>query len=90
VTRWPAPGSTQGRFELYRALAETLETKFADDVIEYFQQALQDAESSHAGLVAAQKSPRRWERRGLTTKSNGKLCAILCGLFRISQSCPNC
>jgi hypothetical protein len=38
-------------FELYRALAETLEAKFADDVIEYFQQARQDSDSK--GLRAA-------------------------------------
>jgi hypothetical protein len=36
------------RFELYRTLSETLEAKFADDVIEYFQQARQDSKGSHA------------------------------------------
>ena len=40
--------SHRRRFELYRALAETLEAKFTDDVIEYFQQARQDAKGSHA------------------------------------------
>ena len=30
-----------------RALAETLEVKFADDVIEYFRQARQYAKGSH-------------------------------------------
>jgi hypothetical protein len=36
------------RFELYRALAETLEAKFANDVVGYFQQARQDAKGSNA------------------------------------------
>ena len=40
--------SHRRRFELYRALAETLEAKFTDDVIEYFRQARQDAKGSHA------------------------------------------
>ena len=39
--------SHRRRFELYRALAETLEVKFADDVIEYFRQARQYAKGSH-------------------------------------------
>jgi hypothetical protein len=40
--------SHRRRFELYRALAQTLEAKFADDVMEYFIQARQDARGSHA------------------------------------------
>jgi hypothetical protein len=40
--------SHRRRFELYRALAETLEAKFTDDVTEYFRQARQDAKGSHA------------------------------------------
>ena len=36
------------RFELYRALAETLEAEFADEVFEYFHQAREDAKGSNA------------------------------------------
>ena len=40
--------SHRRRFELYRALAETLEAEFADEVVEYFQRAREDAKGSSA------------------------------------------
>lgn len=40
--------SHRRRCELYRALAEMLEAKYADEVAEYFHQARQDAKGSQA------------------------------------------
>ena len=40
--------SHRRRFELYGALAETLEAEFADEVVEYFERAREDAKGSNA------------------------------------------
>jgi hypothetical protein len=49
-----ATRSHSRRFELYRALAEMLEVKFADDVMEYFRQR---AETLRVHTLPKQRGP---------------------------------